>query len=337
MSSEPAVHQEAVRAAVCDALGSGPVSGASVVALRTRLVDGLSQVPGSPGVIVDGFRLSRVAQCPASYVPEPFYWSAPRAARSLGLRALRAMTTATRLGVQDAVGVAVDDAIGEDCSVGRWLAAQDAPSRGATVAAVVSWAARAWVAVPWHQVGTVNLSTGAIIATPLGRSGWIALRGSPDAVIQPKGGRRDDPCQVLLRLGGPSPVALGLDALVFALLRGVAPLRVVTIQPSSGLVAALDVTRELLQDTVDRVVTVAADNVGRAGLAESPGRHCWHCPRRDRCATGGAWMRDQPRRVGGIPVPAAGPAAGPAAVPAAAGPAAVPAAVPAVAVPAIRP
>ncbi len=307
MSSELAAHQEAVRAAVRDGLLSTPVSGASVVALRARLVDGLGPVIGRSEVIVDGFGLSRVAKCLASHVPEPFYWTASRAARSLGLRALRAMTTAARLGVADAVGVAVDDAIGEDRSLGRWLAGQDGPSRGATVAAAVSWSSRAWVAVPWNQVGTVDLATGAAMARPFGRSGWIALKGRPDAVIQPSGGRRDDPRQVLLRLGGSSLVALGLDALVFALLRGVAPLRVVTVQPSSGVVGALDVNRELLQDTVDWVV-VAAGSVGESGLAESPGRHCWYCQRRGECATGGSWMRDQPHRVGGIPVPvAAGP------------------------------
>ncbi|MGH9130028.1 MAG: hypothetical protein ACRDY2_13975 [Acidimicrobiales bacterium] len=305
MSFELPAHQEAVRAAVQDGLaGEPPLSGAELGALRVELVEGLRPFASTP-LLVDSYRLSRVAACPASYVAGPFEWTARVAQRSLGLRALRAMTSDARLGVLDAAGGAIDEAIGDDYSVGRWLGDQDGPARGATVAAVATWASRSWVAVPWGRIGTVSPTSAAFKFRPFGRGGQVALEARPDAVVQPGGGRRDDPRQVLLGLRPASRVAIGLEALVFALVRSAAPMRVVTVQPSIGLVGSVEVDEALLRAAVEGVVAAAPVLAAAPGeavrLEEVPGPQCWRCFRRHQCPTGGFWLGHQPRRIGGIP------------------------------------
>ncbi|MGH9075068.1 MAG: hypothetical protein ACRDZQ_13270 [Acidimicrobiales bacterium] len=311
MSFELPAHQEALRAAVQDGLAEEPpLSGAELAALRVQLVEGLRPF-ASTQLLVDSYRLARVAVCPASRGSQPFAWTTRVAQRSLGLRALRAMTPPCRLGVLDAAESAIDEAIGDDYSVGRWLASQDGPARGATVGAVATWASRAWVAVPWGRIGTVSLMSAALRFRPFGLGGQVTLEARPDAVIQPGGGRRDDPRQVLLRLGPASRIAIGLEALVFALVRGVAPTRVVTVQPSLGLVGSVEVDGPLLSAAVEGVVDAAPVLAAAPDeavpleeavpLDEVPGPQCWHCSRRHECPTGASWLRHQSRRIGGIP------------------------------------
>lgn len=306
MGTELRAHLEDVRSSVVDRLPASPcLTPGGVHSLRRRLAGRLA--PTSAGlrprveVVVDRYHL-RSAVCPASGVDEPFEWTAALAARSLGRRALRQMLGAGKLGVLDAVEVAIDESIAEEGFAGKWLRGQDGPTRGATVVAAASWASRAWVAVPWARLGTVHLSERATWAKPLGSASSIVVKGRPDAVIRPVGRGASE--LVLLSLGAAVGGA-DLDLLGFALFRGFVPLRVVSVQPSSGVVSAADVSVGMLEVAADAVVAVvtALVRAGEGGaVAEVPGGQCRSCARRDRCCSGSAWLAGQGRRVGGIPV-----------------------------------
>lgn len=306
MSPELPAHAELARAAVCDGLPAAPcLTSAGLKSLRGRLAARLVPIAAmlGPGVevVVDRYCLGASA-CPASALRDPFEWSAAFAARSLGLRALRQMLGASHPGPLCAVEEAIDEAICEGASVGKWLCNQDGPSRGSTVVAAASWASRAWVAVPWSRLGTTNLSERAIWARPLGVRGAIVLKARCDAAIRPAGRRPGEVVLLSLDAGG---AAGRLDLLGFTLFRGFVPLRVVEVQASSGSVSSADVSAEMLEEATDAVVEAVgalAAGMGGGGTPEVPGDQCPSCARLARCCSGSAWLRGRERRVGGIPV-----------------------------------
>ncbi|MGH9069847.1 MAG: hypothetical protein ACRDX8_01445 [Acidimicrobiales bacterium] len=309
MRAELPAHQEEVRAAVLDCLPTGPVlTHGAVAALRSRLAARLLPVVASLGpgveVVVDRYCLG-VAACPASGVRQPFEWTVQFATRTLGLAALRQLP-APSFRVLDTVAVAIEDAISESRSLGRWLATQDGPTRAATVAAVATWVARWWVAVPWPELALAHLVERPVWARPLGYGGPVVIKGRLDSVIRPAGRRPDE--AVLVSLGRPNDGVQGLDVLAFALFRGFVPLRTVWVEASSGTVLAKDVDVQTLEAASDLVVEVAIALAGMedgSQVAEIPGEYCWTCVCRSQCNSGIAWMAAQPRFVGGIPVAAA--------------------------------
>lgn len=261
MKPELPAHQALVHTGVCDGLACGPAAiGAELGGLRASLVAGLAPIAttldAGAEVCVDRYWLRRALAGPSGRVSEPFAWTAPFAARSLGLVALGCMLQEAGLKVSDALCRAIDDEIAEDRSLGRWLVALGAPERGATMVAAATWMARAWVAVPWRHLGTVHLRKASTWVRPLGQGAPVVVKGRPDAAITPPGRRPGE--RVLLWLGAPDPALARLYALASTLSSGVAPLRVVSVEASSGIVDPIDVDMALLRSGVDQVVVAAA-------------------------------------------------------------------------------
>lgn len=299
----------AVRAAVLDGLPDEPlVSHASLGRIRGELrkrvepfATGLAE---GVEVHVDRYSLRAALVCPASAERGEFEWTAPTAARSVALPAVSSLARGGDHDPLEAVNRSIAEAIDEQRSVGQWLGELDGIGRATTVAAAVTWCARAMVAVPWQSFDNLRFGFDAVWHRPLGFGSAIVMRGRPDASVLLRRGRMTE--TVLLDLGAADPVVAGLDALMASLKVGRAPLRIVFVRAASGRVDAIDVDVDLLDAAVDHLVSAVESLVAPAqGLpaAERPGRQCWSCDRRDRCATGMPWMAAQPRRVAGIPVP----------------------------------
>lgn len=308
MSSELSVHFAAARDAILGNLPDEPlVSRAELAALRADLTDRLRSMTGSlPGgveVHLDRHVLPSALVCPASSERKPFEWTAPFAARSIGIVALNSMLQAPRPDAVAAARNAIQERIQEGKSLGEWLRVLDAPAEAAVLAAATTWTSRAWVAVPWRALGTVRFAYEPIWHRPLGRNSAVVLRGRPDAAILIRGPKAQE--RVLLSLGWPDSTVTGLGALVAAMDARRTPLRAVTVHPSSGRIEAPDVDLVVLRRAVDDVVAAveALAPVAAGGTAaEIPGRQCWYCDRREVCVTGTEWANRQPRRVAGVPV-----------------------------------
>jgi hypothetical protein len=306
-TSELPEHLKAVYQAVMDGLDDEPlVSQAELDLLRAELLERLQSVvsscPDGVELYLDGYALSAVLRCPASNVDVLFAWTAPFAARSLGLPALGEMLNKGSNDALGAVETVIDEAIQEDRSLGQWLHALGHAERAATVAVAASWASRAWIVVPWSSLGSVRLNFSGSWFRPLGFESSVVLRGRPDAVVLVRKGAQE---RVLLRLGWPDEATSGLDAVVTAMELRRAPLRSVTINPASGCSSAYAVDAAFLRRSIDRIVAAleALARVAEGDLPrEVPGSQCWFCKRRDECTTGTLWMASQPRRVGGIPI-----------------------------------
>ncbi len=297
----------AVHDAIVGALPEQPhVSKPELTEIRSELSERLRPLVGglaSDSIHLDRYTLPAALECPASSEREPFDWNAPFAARSLGLPALSMMVRSGDADPSRSVQRAIAEAIEEHKSLGDWLAALDDPGMAATVSAALSWASRAWIAVPWGTLGKMRFGFGPIWIRPLGFDTPVVLRGRPDATVLVRGSRAEE--RVLVTAGWPDPVVIRLDALVVALDTRRAPLRTVTVNPASGRVLAIDVDGPILRAAVNDIVTATAAlaPAARGGtLEEVPGPRCWHCGRRPDCATGISWVATQQRRVGGIPV-----------------------------------
>jgi hypothetical protein len=201
------------------------------------------------------------------------------------------------------VRASIDEAIVSGYNLGQWLASLGQPELAATLASASTWCSRAWVSVPWRELGSIRFHYAPIWHRPLGYGTSIVLKARPDASILIRGTRAQE--RVVLSVGWPDPVVARLDALVLALDTGRVPLRMVTVYPPSGKTDVLAVNQDVLFDGANEVVRpvealVPAWNDGP--LSEIPGRQCWTCDRRDTCRTGTKWMESQVQRVGGIPV-----------------------------------
>jgi hypothetical protein len=308
-TSDLPARQAAVRDAILGALPDEPsVSSTQLSEIRSQLNERLrplvaGRAPDS--VHIDRYRLPDALDCPASSEREGFEWAAPLAARSLAVPALRMMVRSGEVDPLGFVRRAIAEAVEENKSLGEWLATLDDPEMAATVSAALSWASRAWVAVPWRALDKPRFGLESIWVRPLGFDTPVVLRGRPDATIFVRGARAEQ--RVLVTVGWPDPVVSRFDALVVALYTRRAPLRTVAVHPASGRIVAMDVECSMLHAAVDDVVTATAGlapaAIGRP-LEEVPGRHCWHCGRRPNCPTGTSWVATQERRVGGIPVSA---------------------------------
>jgi hypothetical protein len=311
-----------VLSAVLEGLPEEPlVNAAGIRELRASLRDRLAEVTRSTPVdvapnasaavdgeaeelVVNRYAMRRALACPASATEpdeEPFAWTAPNAARTLGLATL---SWVTRTGADVAAGVAtaIDERVSEpNDSLGEWLAAQPDPARGAVVGAASSWAARALVAVPWQQLGRVQYLHDSVWQR-LGGDPQVILRARPDALVAVPVGKIIE--RVTLLLGRVDQPAARLDCLVISLRARRAPLRAVIVDPASGELGTWDVDAALLEAAANDVVaTAAALQACRQGLAaEVPGPQCTSCHRLARCATGSTHVGGRRPRIGGIPI-----------------------------------
>jgi hypothetical protein len=301
-------HLTAVRDALLVDLPDEPlVSRADLVALRDDLKQRVAPLATGLGdgveIHVDRYALPAALSCPASAQRGEFEWSAPLAARTLGLPAVATMCHGGDADVAAAVAGSLAEAIDQQRSIGAWLSTLDPAGRAAVSMAAATWCARAWVAVPWTHLGTVRFGFDAVWHRPLGFGSAVVVRGRPDARVMLRQGRTTE--RVLLNLAMFDPAVVGLDALMEAFDTRRAPLRAVVVHAPSGRVDAVDVDVDLLRRAVDDVVAAVEAMVPAASgqpAAEVPGQRCWSCDRRDECATGTSWMAIQPRRVAGIPV-----------------------------------
>ncbi len=308
MPSELPAHLDAVREAVLGDLPAEPaVSSREVAELRTVLTRRLSSIEAvSCSALefhIDRYVLPAALRCPASSERDPFEWTAPFAARSLGLPAVSWMVRSARPDVVEAIEVAVAEATSEGKSLGLWLSTLDPPARAAVVAAAMSWASRAWLSVPWREIGRMRFNFGPIWHRPLGFDTNVILRGRPDALVLVRGARAQE--RILVTVGWPDRVVTRLDALVVCLDGRRAPLRVVTVHPASGRIERVDVDHALLAQAVDDVVDAISGLAPIADgslLAELPGPHCWYCHRLDECRAGAGWVARQTQRIAGIPI-----------------------------------
>ncbi|MHB8465983.1 MAG: hypothetical protein ACYDH6_09255 [Acidimicrobiales bacterium] len=306
MTTELAAHSTAVRDAVLEGLPDEPlVSHASLGRIRGELKKRVEPFAAAPGEIyVDRHVLAKALICPASAARDTFEWSAPLAARSLGLPALSSLYRSLGQDVLEAVGGSVAEAIGDGLRLGEWLASLDATGLAATVASAASWAARAWVAVPWPEFDNVLFGIKGVWHRPAGFDTPVVLQGRPDANVMVRRRRATD--RVLVDVARFDEGVARLDALIAALSAGRAPLRIVFVHPASGTVTARDVDVAMLDRAVEdiaSVVSALAPTARGEAAAEVPGAQCWSCDHRDDCATGTAWMAAQPRRIAGIPAP----------------------------------
>lgn len=308
MPSELPVHLGAVREAILGGLPDEPmVSSRQLAGLRHELKERLSAIAGiqSSGeeLHVDRYVLPSALRCPASSERDSFEWTAPFAARSLGLPTLSRMARCAHPDVMEALEATIAEAIAEEKSLGLWLSGLDAPARAATVAVASSWASRAWVAVPWREIGKVRFHSGPIWHRPLGFGSSVILRGRPDGLVLVRSSWAQG--RVVLTIGWPDSVVTRLDSLVVSLDSRPVPLRAVTVHPGSGTIDAVDVNHALLKQAVDDVVAAIeglSPTPDASPLAELPGPHCRYCHRLADCRTGSGWAATQAPRIAGIPV-----------------------------------
>jgi hypothetical protein len=307
MSSDLPIHQERVRDAVLADLPEAPaVSSVEIAQLQESLRAGTAVALRDKDIIapirVDRHALPRARRCPASASGDPFEWTATFASRTLGITALR-MVVRSKRDVGTAVAASIDDALERGGDLAEWLAAQSPPARAATLAAVTTWVFRAAVAVPWHALGASIDFDVRTWHRPQGRNSLLVYCGRSEAEIwcERPGGRE----RVLLGLGRADDALIRLDVMARALETGRAPLRHVTVHPSTGDVVVTDVDGQLLEQAVDECLTAVNVLVVVASgevPVTVPGGHCWWCSKRPSCSAGQTWTLQQPARIGGIPL-----------------------------------
>ncbi|MHB8671447.1 MAG: hypothetical protein ACYDAD_12990 [Acidimicrobiales bacterium] len=256
--TELGAHQAAVRDAVLEGLALTPSVGTFELGqLKIRLARSLrprAAGQDGPGVEIhlDSFRLPTALRRSETGPREAFEWNAPRAARSLGLPAVATLWRNPGVGLGSAVEGSVQSAVSDAKSLGLWLAELDSPERAMVVAQARSWAARAWLAVPWSSFERVQFRADAVWFRPLGPGTPMVMRARRDATVRTRGPRGVE--HVLVTLGPPDPSVARFNALVVGLVSGRAPLRTVVVDPSSGSIEVADVGADLLHRAVEEAV-----------------------------------------------------------------------------------
>lgn len=254
---EMSAHQAAVLDAVLGGLPDEPaVSAQELTQLRVRLNGALrSLVEARPDVgemHLDRYSLPAALRGPPRTERDDFEWNAPFAARSLGLPAVARLSKGRLRGLGAAVADSMDEVLSGTGRLGVWLAGLDSTERAVVAAQARSWAARAWIAVPWSSFDRVQFCVGSIWYRPLGPRTPVVLRARPEAMVRVRGTRALE--GVLVTLGRPDPLVAGFHALVVALDRRRAPLRTVVVEASSGRIDASDLDLGLLERAVEDVV-----------------------------------------------------------------------------------
>ena len=165
-SAEVAVHQRPIVGAFDVPRSDPAVSTRELADLAQGLAKRLSSsLPPDAGPLeIDRRRLVEALRCPAraeAWPDGPFEWSAVKAHRRLGLRALRAMH---RSGQQypdalEGAARAIELEIDEGTRLGEWLARLSPAGRSAVLAAASGFAARHWIALPWDRCRRVQFGS----------------------------------------------------------------------------------------------------------------------------------------------------------------------------------
>jgi hypothetical protein len=274
-----------------------PVPAVDVRALRQELKDTtahLGLLGGTESFKVDRYSLPAALQCAASVMSgaAEFVWAPRFAVRALGIVALdRAVHSGSQqYSMVSLVRDAVADKIADDKNLGEWLRTQGPAAIGVTVARAASWAAQAYVAVPWKQFSSVRFAV-SYWYSPADRDGPVVLYSRIDAEVLLSG---RVPKERVLLVFGRSPAAVGrLNVVAATLKSGRAPLRHVAVDVAAGVVTAVDVDETLLRQGMAEVVaagTALAAAAGGETLATSTGLQCRTCARLAVCADGTEWV-----------------------------------------------
>lgn len=314
-SQAVAAHQRPIVGAL-DIPRSGPsVSVRELDDLARRLSGRLAAaLPADSGPLeVDRRRLVEALRCPARTEGEPdgpFEWSAVKAHRRLGLRALQAMHR-SRQRYPDALegaARAIDLEIDEASRLGEWLGRLSPAGRSAVLAAASGFAARHWIALPWDRCGRVQFGSRRHRVSLPEPAERVTLGLHLDATIfvsDPPDAER-----FIVSMGRTPPEALRFDVLVSSLHLRRVPRRAIAVDPAAGQPSSVDVDAALLDTAVEdlvRAATALTDRTEDGTLRALPGPSCPRCPNLGRCAPGGGWVAAQTRRVAGIPVGATRP------------------------------
>ena len=164
--------------------------------------------------------------------------------------------------------------------------------RAAVRAAATTWAVGALgatrgAALKWSTARMRHEVVGRMIQL---RTTWdAATRGAhPDALLVMSARAPDDPVLEL---------QAGFNALVDALIRKQAPLRVRVGSASTAGTVKFAVTSELLERTIDRVVQLVVWHVDRSAAPTVPGRWCADCHILDVCPDGPGLQEIEVRAV----------------------------------------
>lgn len=302
-------HQQAVLAAVRDGLStSSPVTAEQLGALCAFLEE---RLPANPGrgdgpVRIGRYEWLHALECPARAKPEPFQWDVAKASRRLGLGALTRMHQARQRypDALEAVSGAIDREIRDDTSLGDWLSDLGTSEIAAVSCHVAAWTARHWLAVPWSCFERVQFGARSTRYSPPPSHGGVSIQYRLDAAIFVTGPPSTERIMVAFGSSRHSR-ALRLDVLLLTLQVQRAPLRIVTVDSTSGEVSSADVDQEMLMSSARDLLTVVADLVDLKTISktrEIPGQYCAYCWRLFQCGTGRGWVSAHARRVAGIPL-----------------------------------
>jgi len=240
-------------------------------------------------IVLDRYSLPAVLRCPASAAGqnEPFRWSPRFAAHTLGIAALDLAVRVPSTDTVRLVRQVLEERAQDDQNLGGWLRLQGPAELGTTVIQAASWAARAYVAVPWARLGPVRFGVEYWCQDRPGRHNALVLHARMDAEIaladrQPRE-------RVLLVFGRNSEPVSRLNLLATTLKSGRAPLRHVQIDLASGTVTVLDTGEQMLHQGVAETATAARTVVAAARgeeLPTGPGPHCIICSLLAGCPAG---------------------------------------------------
>jgi hypothetical protein len=264
--------------------------------------------PDAGPLEVDRRRHVEALRCPARTEGEPdvpFEWSAVKAHRRLGLRALQAMHRSHQQypDALEGAGRAIDLEIDEASRLGEWLDRLSPAGRSAVLAAASGFAARHWIALPWDRCGRVQFGSRRHRVSLPEPAERVTLGLRLDATIfvsDPPDAER-----VIVSMGRTPPEALRFDVLASSLHLRRVPRRAIAVDPAAGQPSSVDVDPALLETAADDLVRAAralTDRTEDGALRAVPGPSCPTCPNLGRCAPGGGWVAAQTRRVAGIPV-----------------------------------
>jgi len=235
-------------------------------------------------------------RCPSwwSMPFDDFVVSVPTAASALARLALRDRHDREPAGVAVArVASQLGDMDRQAAWFAQWYDQElDRAGRAAVRAAATTWAVGALgatrgAALKWSTARMRHEVVGRMIQL---RTTWdAATRGAhPDALLVMSARAPDDPVLEL---------QAGFNALVDALIRKQAPLRVRVGSASTAGTVKFAVTSELLERTIDRVVQLVVWHVDRSAAPTVPGRWCADCHILDVCPDGPGLQEIEVRAV----------------------------------------
>ena len=247
---------ERVRPGILNELTAELPEGASLPqGAAPRLLERLDRLVGGPATI-DAWTVERGGR-----VDAPFHWTARRARRTLGRRALERVRGERAASLVEAVDDEIDDlraraATGQvhPRSLAAWIGSLDAITTALVATAAVSWCVEVddlvgALETPWRAAADLSVRS---------RPGGLTLRAHRDVVVATPGRA----ALLRVRSGHPGPSAgagLRTELAIAALARrdGRAPSRVIGLWPEAGLAISVDGDERALRAGARDLVAVA--------------------------------------------------------------------------------